>query len=157
MGVYIFRCLHAPFVKLGHHKISPARPNVYYRVAGRGFNSCIHPVELRGKLDMDDLELVAWYPSLTRRHEGMLHRSYSTRRIGEFHPEAELDALLCACDRLGPRVDVSSNARTKALEWAHGRSSRVKASHEDVSRRTPQEGASRNPRQSTKRTTRGSV
>ena len=112
----VFRCVHAPWVKLGHHKISPARPNVYYRVAGRGFHSCVHPRELDGKLSVDDLELVAWYPSLTRRDEGRLHRSFD--RVGEFHPEAELPAILQACDRLGPRVAVPEDDRVRALAWA---------------------------------------
>ena len=118
MGVYVFRCRHAPWVKLGHHKVSSTRPNVYYRVAGRGFHACVHPHELDGKLGVHDLELVAWYPSLTRRHEGKLHRFFSAHRIGEFHPEAECSALLQACDRLGPRVAVSDGDRAQALVWA---------------------------------------
>ena len=44
MGVYFFACA-AGYVKVGHHRVTAARPNVYYRVARRGFQSCVHPVQ----------------------------------------------------------------------------------------------------------------
>lgn len=52
MGVYVFESTHAPWIKVGHHKITASRPNVYYRVARRGFYSCVHPKELEGRLTM---------------------------------------------------------------------------------------------------------
>lgn len=60
MGVYVFRSHHAPWIKVGHHAATLKRPNVYYRVARRGFYSCIHPAELAGKLSIDDVALLAW-------------------------------------------------------------------------------------------------
>lgn len=119
MGVYVFRCRHAPYVKLGHHKVTASRPNVYYRVAGRGFHSCAHPRALDGKLSIDDLELLAWYPALTRRDEGALHRLHrSDASVGEFHPADAADAILRACDARAPRVPVSAADRAQALAWA---------------------------------------
>lgn len=117
MGVYVFRCVHGPYVKVGHHKVTASRPNVYYRVAGRGFYACVHPRVLDGRLGIDDLSLVAWYPSLTRRDEGRLHRACPTR-VGEFHPLDELPKVLRAADALGPRAPVPNTERTKAIAWA---------------------------------------
>ena len=81
------------------------------------FASCVHPAELAGLLSVHDLELVAWYPGLTRRDEARVHRSCH-RSTGEFHPLDELDAVLRLCDTLGPRVAVDDADRQLALAWA---------------------------------------
>ena len=120
MGVYVFRCLHGPWVKVGHHLATPRRPNAYYRVAGRGFHSVVHPAALEGKLGVHDLELVAWFPTLARRDETRVHRACDpARRVGEFHPDDELPRILALCesDLGGTRASVSSAARRKALAW----------------------------------------
>ena len=117
MGVYVFKSIRAPWFKLGHHKISATRPNVYYRVAGRGFFSCVAPSALGRALTVDDFELVAWYPTLTRRDEGALHRN-RRESVGEFHPIDELNATLVECDARGERAHVSLDDRNAALEWA---------------------------------------
>lgn len=117
MGVYIFRSCHAQWFKLGHHKLRPARPTVYHRIAGRGFYSCVAPPCLHGRLGIDNFELLAWYPTLTKQHEGALHR----KRIcsyGEFHPADELEQTLKECDVLGQRIPVDSEARSQAMAWA---------------------------------------
>lgn len=117
MGVYIFRSLHLPWIKIGHHRITDRRPNVYYRVANRGFNSCVHPPELEGKLALDDFELVAWYPTLDRRDESAAHRACRSR-WGEFHPLEDLSTALAVCDSRGNRQGVPASDKDEALVWA---------------------------------------
>ena len=115
MGVYVFQTAGA-WVKVGHYLAKPSRPNAYYRIAGRGFQSCVHPAELEHRLGVDDLRLVAWYPSLDRDAEKRLHAA-SAGRIGEFHPQCELEGILAACDALAPRRAVTEPQRLKALAW----------------------------------------
>lgn len=119
MGVYVFRCLHGPWVKVGHHLATSRRPNAYYRVAGRGFHSVVHPAELDGRLNMSDLVLVAWYPNLARCDETRVHRAYGVGRVGEFHPLHDLPGILHMCeeDLGGERCDVSDAARRRAVVW----------------------------------------
>ena len=74
MGVYIFRSTRGDWIKIGHHKLTPSRPNVYYRIARRGFHSCVHPTELAAFLDAEHFELVRWYPSLGRRDDARAPR-----------------------------------------------------------------------------------
>lgn len=120
MGVYIFRCLRAPYVKVGHHKVTSRRPNAYYRIAGRGLQSVVHPPELDGLLSTNDLSLVAWYPGLTRQDERCLHRACTTR-VGEFHPASELETILARCDEMGERVLVTERERVRAMNWGRRR------------------------------------
>ena len=80
-----------------HFAATPRRPNAYYRVAGRGFHSVIHPPELDGRLGVHDLELVRWYPKLTRRDETRVHRACAVR-VGEFHPVDELERTIAFCE-----------------------------------------------------------
>lgn len=102
MGVYVFRSRETPWIKVGHHRVTPRRPDVSFRVARRGFHSCVHPPELEGRLDAKDFELVAWFPSLTRRDEGRLHRLCRTR-YGEFHDASETEFVVSWCrQREGP-------------------------------------------------------
>ena len=118
MGVYVFRCIHAPYTKVGHHLATRARPNAYYRVATSGFQACLHPAELDGKVYMRDLQLVAWYPRMTRADETALHRQLRTRRsVGEFHACAAEDAV-AACEALGGVAHaVGEEARLRAARW----------------------------------------
>ena len=71
MGVYVFRSLHAPLVKVGHFKGADA----WGRVSRRGFNSCVCPTRIRGRVSCDDLELLGWFPSLRPRDEKAAHRA----------------------------------------------------------------------------------
>lgn len=73
MGVYVIQSKHANWLKIGHHKISPKRPNVYYRFINRGFYSCICPKEIKDKVGFDDLQLIYWYPNLTTKSEKKIH------------------------------------------------------------------------------------
>lgn len=120
MGVYVFRSRHEEWVKVGHHKATRARPNAFYRIAGRGFQSVVHPPCLEGRLYVSDLELVAWYPNLERKDETFVHRSCDKeRRVGEFHPSDQVPHILRVCEEElgGKRKEVSSQSRKKAIRW----------------------------------------
>lgn len=117
MGVYVFRCLDSEWVKVGHHKITAKRPNVYYRIAGRGFYSCVHPNELKHRLSIHDVELIAWYPNLERRDERAIHNKCAIS-YGEFHSTADLPTILQEADRRDIRAPVSQAARNQAIAWA---------------------------------------
>lgn len=73
MGVYIFQSRHEPWIKVGHHRITPLRPNVYYRIVPRGFNSCVCPNVLEGRVGFMDVRLHSWYPNLTSSDEKNIH------------------------------------------------------------------------------------
>lgn len=126
MGVYVMKCLHGPYVKVGHHRVTRARPNVYYRVAGRGFHACVHPACLDGKLGMRDLELLAWYPTLTMSDEKAVHRAGKATRVGEFHPAEALPTILADLDARGARESVDEAAKQQAVAWAGKRAARAR-------------------------------
>ena len=118
MGVYVFRCRHGPFVKVGHHLATRGRPNAYYRVAGRGFETNVHPPELDGLLYPEHLTLEGWYPTLKREHETVVHRRFRTASsVGEFHRDEHLADILGVLDALGAREEVNETARKRAMRW----------------------------------------
>jgi hypothetical protein len=125
MGVYFFAC-DAAYFKVGHHCVTAARPNVYYRVARRGFQSCVHPACLDRRLAMDDVRLLAWFPTLGGRDEGALHRM-DPDRIGEFHRTERLVALLDEARRRGADATVTEAEKEQARVWARGRGRRATA------------------------------
>lgn len=115
----MFRSRHLSWIKVGHHKITARRPNVYYRVAGRGFSSVRHPEELKGKLGIRDFDLVAWYPALDTADERYVHNECrTTASVGEFHPLPKLSQALQICDSLAERAPVSKAQYNAALAWA---------------------------------------
>lgn len=92
MGVYVYRSLHAAYVKVGHY----AGKNAWSRVAHRGFYSCNRPAALGERISVDDVELVAWYPHLTRQDERDVKKKWQIqRRRTEWYP-AELEADILA-------------------------------------------------------------
>ena len=129
MGIYIFRSLHAPFVKLGSYVCRGRRAfdNPWYRIAGRGFHNITHPPELHGKsLSAEGFELVVWFPNLGRREEGKIHRAFAVNRIGEFHPAHEEPLLIEMCEGMGGRSEeVTAEQKVAAFSWAHPRSARI--------------------------------
>jgi hypothetical protein len=99
MGVYIFRSIHGPYIKVGHY----SGGNVYSRVAHRGFSSCVCPPDIRDRVTVHDVELLAWFPSLTRRDEAAVKKKWNTDRLikSEWFPDTLLDeikAFLCEKD-----------------------------------------------------------
>ena len=119
MGVYVFKCLEGPYVKVGHHLVTRGRPHAYYRVAGSGFQTIVHPAELDGKLYMRHLELLAWYPSLGRDAELTIHRSFLHGKVGEFHRQDDTDAILEHLDSLAERRPITEVQRLRAQRWGY--------------------------------------
>lgn len=126
MGVYVFRCLHAPYIKIGHHLVTRRRPNAYYRVAGRGFESVIHPPELDGLLYLKDLYLEGWYPQLNRHDETQLHKTFSKERVGEFHRLEDLPSVIAMLDSMGEHIRISESSRRRAERWGYRQIKRAK-------------------------------
>jgi hypothetical protein len=87
MGVYIIKSKHANWFKVGHHKISASRPNVYYRYINRGFYSVICPEELQNRVGFWDVELLYFFKNLTTRDERQIHRDLRSiyRNCGEWY------------------------------------------------------------------------
>ena len=124
MGVYVFRIIDTDWIKVGHHKVTASRPNVYYRVAARGFHSLVHPPELEGRLGIEHMELLAWFPTLGLRHETDAHEACKTN-YGEFHNISDLETVLKSCESNGGVQSYSSSEdKELALSWAETRSRR---------------------------------
>ena len=120
MGVYIFRSRVAEWVKVGHHRVTPRRPNVWYRVARRGFESCKGLVALRGNTSVEQLDLVKFYPNLTTKEEKRLHRENKGVRVGEWYPVSMLPTLMRWLEENGGiSEEVSEGEKKKALAWAN--------------------------------------
>lgn len=113
MGVYIFESKHANWIKVGHHKITTQRPNVYYRVANRGFWSCKHPPELKDHLACNDFNLIAWFPDLDRNYEMFIHSNFP-EKCGEFHLKENLQNILKYLESHGKQETVSESALEEA-------------------------------------------
>lgn len=120
MGVYVFSSLFCPgWFKVGHHRVTKRRPNVWYRVARRGFNSCKCPPELTGNTHVEQIELVHFYPNLSSRDERRLHRENKTVRVGEWYPVSELGRIVARLEAMGGvEVQVEEEDRQEALRWA---------------------------------------
>lgn len=123
MGVYVIQSLHANWIKIGHHKISHRRPNVYYRYINRGFFSCICPKEIKDKVAFEDLKLLYWFPNLTTRHEKKIHKYLreSYRSTGEWfqdvHPETLRSLIIDEFE--GVEEQVTEEDLIKAKEWCN--------------------------------------
>lgn len=91
MGVYIFKSTHINgWVKIGHQTITRTKPNVYFRLIGKNhdFNFVRHPVVLKGKIGINDVELVKWFPNLNLKTELEIHRILRKtfpQNYGEFY------------------------------------------------------------------------
>jgi hypothetical protein len=97
MGVYIFKSKHGPYIKVGHVKAG----DPWMRVYNRGFYSCICPNSLKGKVNMEDLELCKWYPSLNTSDEKYFHFKMKEYHVcGEWYNEKYLDAFVGYFDEL---------------------------------------------------------
>jgi len=123
MGVYVFqsRCVGA-WVKVGHHRVTERRPNVYYRIVPRGFYSCVRPQELGDRVGMGDVALVAWYPDLHEKDEKRIHSILRSefRHVGEWFmadPRAVTDAIERCGATTAPttRADVEQAVRSRNL------------------------------------------
>ena len=100
MGVYIFRSIHDNFIKVGHY----TGQNAWSRVAHRGFYSCLCPDTIRTRVSVDDLELMAWFPALTRKDEASVKKKWKEQRVygkSEWFPSVLLDEIMCYLQSLG--------------------------------------------------------
>ena len=100
MGVYIYRSFHAPYIKVGHY----AGKNAFSRIAHRGFTSCVCPREIRDCVSMNDMELIAWYPYLTKKIERKVKTQWKASRIygkSEWFPAGKLGEIQTFLDGLG--------------------------------------------------------
>jgi len=90
MGVYVFRSLVSDWIKIGHYKGT----NAWSRVAHRGFRSCVCPHDIGTRTTATDLELIAWFPSLTTRDESACKSRWKHDRVGEWLPASKTQDVL---------------------------------------------------------------
>lgn len=77
MGVYVYQSVHAPYIKVGHYQ----GRNAFSRVAHRGFSSCVCPQEIKDRVAMEDVELVAWFPHQTKKTEQYIKKRWKQHRV----------------------------------------------------------------------------
>lgn len=77
MGVYVFRSFHAPYIKVGHY----SGKNAFSRISHRGFYSCVCPNEIKDRVSMDDMELIAWFPKQKKKTEQQIKKKWKQHRI----------------------------------------------------------------------------
>jgi hypothetical protein len=101
MGVYVFKSKHADYVKVGHY----VGEDAWGRVARRGFYSCISPRVLREKRDACDLDLLAWFPRLSTKHERKIHGSFrDADSVGEWHAARQASAIIAELTNIDASV-----------------------------------------------------
>lgn len=116
MGVYIFQSLHAPYIKIGHYQ----GRNAYSRIAHRGFSSCVCPKELEGRVSMDDMELVAWFPRQGKKTEQTIKRRWKLHRVygkSEWMPSDQLTSVLAYLENLEPNQAHLCDPFAAILSW----------------------------------------
>jgi len=90
MGVYVYRSKHMDAVKIGHY----FKQNAWSRIAHRGFYSCLRPEAITDKVGVEDVDLVYWYPGLSKRFEHALHATLAEYRLcGEWFVADVVDLL----------------------------------------------------------------
>lgn len=57
---------------------------------------------MRGRVNVDDLELIAWFPELVTRDEKAIHRAHKAQRTGEWYPEEAARKILAELRSLWP-------------------------------------------------------
>jgi len=92
MGVYIYQSCHGPWIKVGHY----SGQNAYSRVAHRGFGSCVCPRDIRDRVSIEDVELLAWFPMLTQKDEAAVKKKWKDDRVygkSEWFPQSRLEEI----------------------------------------------------------------
>jgi hypothetical protein len=123
MGVYVIKSKHTNWFKVGHHRVSQQRPNVYYRYIKRGFYSCISPSEIRNRLSFDDVELLCWFPNLNEASEKTIHNLLSARlsKYGEWFKTDDHEIIVNIIKNVGGvQQEVLPAELDQAREWAKG-------------------------------------
>ena len=126
--MYIFNVMDK-YIKVGHHKITRKRPNVWFRVAGRGFNSCVSPLDIKDHRSVSDLELIGWYPNINITQERVFHRSMRGQPghvCGEWYAYSYLLQVKqkIETDLKGVETAVDPRGKSIALDWAGKRKRR---------------------------------
>lgn len=101
MGVYVFKSLHAPYIKVGHYSGN----NAFSRIAHRGFYSCVCPREIKDRVSMDDMELVAWFPKQNKKTEQKIKKKWKDDRVygkSEWMPITNLASIVSFLEQLEP-------------------------------------------------------
>lgn len=101
MGVYVYRSLHAPYIKIGHYH----GRNAFSRIAHRGFASCVCPREINGKVSMEDMELIAWFPNQTKKTENFIKKKWKSFRVyhkSEWMPLEKMTEIVAYLGSLEP-------------------------------------------------------
>lgn len=123
MGVYVIASKHSPWIKIGHHKISPKRPNVYYRYINRGFYSCVCPPEIKHLVGFEDVELLHWFPNLATRQEKKIHKYFrnSYNSCGEWFENIDSNLIrkIIIEEFGGIEEPVTEEQLEKAKQWCN--------------------------------------
>lgn len=97
MGVYCFRWLRGPWVKVGSYR----GRNPWSRMARRGWRSVLKPDPALDYAGPGDFELVYWSPALGASHERGVHAMFPDR-FGEWIGADRLPEVLAALTALSP-------------------------------------------------------
>lgn len=123
MGVYVIASKYSNWIKIGHHKISKRRPNVYYRYINRGFYSCICPDEIKDRVSFEDLDLLFWFPNLNTRSEKKIHKYLRDfyNSCGEWFETTDYGNVQDIIIRIfgGIQDDVTENDLIIAKQWCN--------------------------------------
>lgn len=121
MGIYVIKSKFTNWYKIGHHKISKKRPNVYYRFIRRGFYSYISPIEIQNRLSFDDVELLFWFPNLNEKDEKHIHILLSNKlqKCGEWFKTEDFNIILNCIQNVGGILEiVLQESLNEAKKWA---------------------------------------
>lgn len=98
-------------IKIGHY----SKSNPWSRISKRGFFKLICPYQIKDKVGVDDLDLIAWYKNLTAKDEKKLHRDLSEYRIcGEWFDINALKVVHMFVDCDDTHLDCSKDDAVKS-------------------------------------------
>lgn len=124
MGVYIFKSIHDHWYKIGSFKTSEQKPNVYFRVVGlKGFDTCRKiPISIKGRVGVDDLVLVRWFPNLCMKDEKEIYKVLIRRfpRVyGEWIFTKDIGEVIWIIEEMfkGRSENVGEECKEMAREW----------------------------------------
>lgn len=123
MGIYIIQSLYDNnWIKLGHHKVTEKRPNVYFRFINRGFFSCICPENIKNHVSSEYIQLLYWFPNLTNKDENKIHKllkfNYKLHNIGEWYLKNDINIILNLIKTIGGiEIKTTFDDFQKAVEW----------------------------------------
>jgi hypothetical protein len=96
MGIYIFKHKDTNWIKVGYH----GSRNPYRRLLYGGFNSVICPEEIRGHAYYTDMELLCWFPNLSKKVERGIHRKFKdVKTNGEWYNISFLEDIVTNLSR----------------------------------------------------------